>query len=191
MKNRISEKDNKTIKKKYHRQPKIYQNNYIIELQNKRKIKENITMRDDINPDFNVLYLFFEEKSEHFILLGREERDEKEDGSGSKSGSEQSNKVSEQIIDSERESKEEEDDDSPYFVKITLDSWFLSHLDEPDLVEASEIDGSYELLMQNKAFNEIIRREIDMMFGIEKPKKVVVPDIQADVEPRDSLSQSS
>jgi len=191
LKNRISEKDNKTIKKKYHRQPKIYQNNYIIELQNKRKIKENITMRDDVNPDFNILYLFFEEKSEHFLLLGREERDEKEDGSGSKSGSEQSNKVSEQIVDSERESKEEEDDDSPYFVKITLDSWFLSHLDEPDLVEASEIDGSYELLMQNKAFNEIIRREIDMMFGVEKPKKVVLPDIPADVEPRDSLSQSS
>ena len=45
--------------------------------------------------------------------------------------------------------------------------------------------------MQNKAFNEIIRREIDMMFGVEKPKKAALPEIPAEVEPRDSLSQSS
>ena len=46
--------------------------------------------------------------------------------------------------------------------------------------------------MQNKAFNEIIRREIDMMFGVEKPKKTaMLPDIPAEIEPRDSASQSS
>ena len=153
-------------------------------------------MKDDANPDYNILYLFFEEKSEHFLLLGREEREEEkgeDDQSPPASGSRQSDKELDAIVDSDKESKEEEDDDSPYFVKITLDSWFLSHLDEPDLVEATEIDGQYELLMANKAFNEIIRREIDMMFGVEKPKKTVaaIPEVPAEIEPRDSYSQTS
>ena len=47
LKNRISEKDNKTIKKKYYRQPKIYQNDYIVELQNLRKITEYFSINDD------------------------------------------------------------------------------------------------------------------------------------------------
>ena len=44
--------------------------------------------------------------------------------------------------------------------------------------------------MNNKVFKEIIRREIDMMFGGEKPKKNVLPTIP-DVEPPVSVSQSS
>jgi hypothetical protein len=45
---------------------------------------------------------------------------------------------------------------------------FLSHLEEPALVESSEIQGNFDSLMQNKVFKEIIEREIEMMFGIEK-----------------------
>ena len=76
------------------------------------------------------------EKHEYFLLLGREEcEDDNEEGSGDKGGSKKSGELDQEIIDSERESKEEEDDDSPYFVKITLDSWFLSYLEEPGIVE--------------------------------------------------------
>ena len=62
---------------------------------------------------------------------------------------------------------EEEDDDSPYFVKITLDSKFLAHLEEPSLTEGQEIKHmhGYETLLANDVFKEIIRRELDMMFG--------------------------
>jgi hypothetical protein len=150
-------------------------------------------MRDDTNSDYNILYLFFEEKSEFFLLLGREEHEEeKDEESGAASGTRRSNLELDAIVDSDKESKEEEDDDSPYFVKITLDSWFLSHLDEPDLVEATEIEGQYELLMANKGFNEIIRREIDMMFGVEKQKKAtIIPEVPEVIEPRDSISQTS
>jgi len=63
-------------------------------------------------------------------------------------------------------------------VKITLDSWFLSHLEEPSIVESSEIHGQYEVLMNNKVFKEIIRREIDMMFGADKTKKSTMPEVE-------------
>jgi len=51
------------------------------------------------------------------------------------------------------------DDDSPYFVKITLDAEFLSYLDEPSLVDSHELIGPphrCQLLMQNAVFKEIV-----------------------------------
>jgi len=99
-------------------------------------------------------------------LLGREERKQSSCSSSNKSSSEHQSSI---LQDSDQSSKdEEEDNDSPYFVKITLDSWFLSHLEEPSIVESSEINGQYDVLMNNKVFKEIIRREIDMMFGADK-----------------------
>lgn len=47
------------------------------------------------------------------------------------------------------ESETDEDDDSPYFVKITLDDIFLSHLAMPDIVTSRELDGRYGELIQN------------------------------------------
>ena len=73
------------------------------------------------------------------MLLGREEYDGEESNSEGESGSmahvSAVSKTSSQIA---RQVKEQ-DDDSPYFVKITLDTRFLKYLDEPSIVEPSEI----------------------------------------------------
>ena len=127
-------------------------------------------MVDPNNEEFKVLFLFFSEKNEMFLLLGREENTGCSDCSKS-SGSLSSEIDDDLMVDSEKQSQEEQDDDSPYFVKITLDSWFLSHLEEPAIVESSEIPGQYEILMSNKVFREIIAREVEMMFGVEKKKE--------------------
>lgn len=106
-------------------------------------------------------------------MLGREESgSEGSSQSGSfktKTSDSLSDELDDEIAQSEEKRlQDEKDDDSPYFVKITLDSLFLSHLEEPALVESSEIQGNFDSLMQNKVFKEIIEREIEMMFGIEK-----------------------
>ena len=59
----------------------------------------------------------------------------------------------------------EDDDDSPYFVKITLDEVFLSHLEMPDIVSSNELEGRFRDLVENSVFKHIIQREISMMFG--------------------------
>jgi len=45
--------------------------------------------------------------------------------------------------------------------------------------------------MENKVFKEIIRREIDMMFGGDKQKKSPVPDIAEHTSSLHSSSPSS
>jgi len=73
------------------------------------------------------------------MLLGREEYDGEESNSEGESGSGHHvsavSKTSSQIANQMKE----QDDDSPYFVKITLDTRFLKYLDEPSIVEPSEI----------------------------------------------------
>lgn len=104
------------------------------------------------------------------MLLGRKDNNGK---SSAKSGSSYSeSNLSAKIAiggldDSDCKSHDEEDDDSPYFVKITLDSKFLANLEEPRLTEGQEIKeyNGYETLMKNEVFQEIILRELDMMFG--------------------------
>ena len=44
------------------------------------------------------------------------------------------------------------DDDSPYFVKITLDKEFLKHLEEPDVFESEDIPAHYQTILDNKPF---------------------------------------
>lgn len=185
LKNRITEKYNKTTRKKYFREPKIYQNDYLARLQDKRMITEYLTHTDPIDDEYQVLYLFFIEKNEFFLMLGREIQ--KEEGESS----EQLNTSSElsSIEDSDQNSKDEEDDDSPYFVKITLDSQFLSHLQEPSIVSSHEIDGNYQIMLSNKIFQEIIKREIEMMFGA-KEKSVKNEPTEREESPRKS-SQTS
>lgn len=117
--------------------------------------------------------LFFVENNDIMLLLGREEI---EKSSISESMIESKEESSEEqgtceINYSDKESKEEEeDDDSPYFVKITIDSGFLSHLEDPNLVEVSELNNQFDDLTNNSIFKEIIKREIEMMFGDEKRK---------------------
>ena len=69
-------------------------------------------------------------------MLGREATLAMNEGKSGSSGSSF-------LKDSDKDSFDDEDDDSPYFVKITLDSWFLSHLQEPSIVSSHEIDGNY------------------------------------------------
>ena len=91
-------------------------------------ITKFIRLPDDENPEYEILYLYFRERREHFLLLGREEF------KGESSQSESSSEESAAVYDSDDGQEEDVDDDSPYFVKITLDGQFLMHLKEPNLV---------------------------------------------------------
>jgi hypothetical protein len=73
LKTRATDKNDQNTRKKYFRQPKIYQNDYIVELQESGNIIEYLTEKDPFEPEFKVLYLFFQEKNEVFLMLGREE----------------------------------------------------------------------------------------------------------------------
>ena len=67
-----------------------------------------------------------------------------------------------------RTKNEEDDDDSPYFVKINIDSLFLSYLEEPSLTDGNDVPQHFEVLINNKVFKEIVYNEIFMMFGAQK-----------------------
>jgi hypothetical protein len=106
-------------------------------------------------------------------MLGRDDY-KNSDGSSGKSTKKSMD------LGSEENSNDEEDDDSPYFVKITLDNDFLNHLEDPGLHDSNEIVGQYDVIMKNSNFKEIIRRELDMMFGVEKPKKSAMGGYEED-----------
>ena len=73
-----------------------------------------------------------------------------------------------QIID-DQEVQSEDDDDSPYFVIITLDEQFMKIIN-PEINEDEDDPGiiDHELLIKNEIFLDIIRTEITMMFGLCK-----------------------
>ena len=75
--------------------------------------------------------------------------------------------------------EKEQDDDSPYFVKIVLDSIFLSYLEEPSLVSPSEIPGRTDIMLDNEIFKEIVRKEFKNMFGDSSPEKKKKDDEEA------------
>lgn len=169
---------------KYRRQPKIYQNDYIVEIQQKCQPFE---FRSCIDPDDQykkILFLFFSVRNQVYMLLGRD--DNYDNGSNSQindhTGSviDHISKTSSQMADQMKE----QDDDSPYFLKITLDNQFLSELEEPSLGEPSEILGRCDILIENDVFKEIVRDEIDQMFGNTKSeKKQTEPPAQLEQRP--------
>jgi len=59
----------------------------------------------------------------------------------------------------------EKDDDSPYFLMIALDSRFLAFLEDPRLVDPTDIAEKCDLFLQNQVFKDIIRGEINRMFA--------------------------
>ena len=73
MKTRDTERYNKKQKKKYFRETKVYQNDYIMDIQERGQIRHFHSEREEHDPDQCVLYLFFCEKREYFLLLGRGE----------------------------------------------------------------------------------------------------------------------
>lgn len=112
----------KFTKRKYFRQPKIYQNDYILDLQDNDQCIEFLEISDKQQPEYNILLLFFVNQGEGDtdvinLLIGREKADD-EDCSGQ--SSEKSD--SQDYQDSQQCSDELKDDDSPYFVMIVLDS---------------------------------------------------------------------
>ena len=50
MKDRVTEAKNQKPKRKYIRQPKIYQNDYIIKIDELKLIQEYYSERDELNP---------------------------------------------------------------------------------------------------------------------------------------------
>lgn len=122
MKDRVTESKNKTTKKKYIRQPKIYQNNYIEELKdNFPDYMEHCEVDEVIcSPEYTIHFLFLKEKREYFLMLGRSETPDSSDRS-SDTSYQPSEGPSVDISSNEMNSNEDVDDDSPYFVKITLD----------------------------------------------------------------------
>ena len=67
----------------------------------------------------------------------------------------------------------EKDDDSPYFVKIVIDTLFLSHLEDPNLIDPLEIIDEPErcqVLMENQIFIDIVTKEVQAMFFKKKAR---------------------
>mgnify|MGYP006952970565 CR=1 FL=1 len=50
MKDRITEAKNQKPKRKYIRQPKIYQNDYLLQIDQQKLIQEYYSERDELNP---------------------------------------------------------------------------------------------------------------------------------------------
>mgnify|MGYP000695598152 CR=1 FL=1 len=72
MKDRITESKNKSTKRKYIRQPKIYQNDYIEDLMNNFDYEVfNLVDEFICSPEYTVHFLFLKEKREYFLMLGR------------------------------------------------------------------------------------------------------------------------
>lgn len=80
-------------------------------------ITEYFTQVCPFDDEYRVLFLFFVEKNEFFLMLGRELKGDSENSK------EEDNSSSLVSLSSENKTiDEDEDDDSAYFVKITLDT---------------------------------------------------------------------
>lgn len=95
---------------------------------------------EDEHENFKMLYLFIKERELAFLLLGREDKVRTKGSKGTDSDTarrytSEFSKNSSQLLNAQ-----EMDDDSPYFVKITLNTEFLSLLDE-SLVDSNELVG--------------------------------------------------
>ena len=119
-------------KRKYFRQPKVYQNNYVNGLHDQNLVIEFHEEEEGQEQDhsYNLLYLFFKEQDQVFLLLGREKM--KAESRPSKSSHQEKSEKQTHSEISNTSSKfinaSEKDDDSPYFVKVNLDDEFLSYL---------------------------------------------------------------
>ena len=90
------------------------------------------------------------------VLVGRESKHKRNETGKSESSLSDKNKG------------DENDDDSPYFLRITIDEEFLAELEEPMLTEPKELEGPpclLDLMVSTKAFKSLISKELDKMFG--------------------------
>lgn len=149
-------------------------------MQEKDSIKYFQAIKEPHDPEFCILYLFFAEKREYYLLLGRGESkdfldeevsDELECSGfheGEKSGNQGfkttictqdhdqdktlSNEQHDFLQDSDVDDAEEADNDSPYRVKITLDQLFLSYLEDSYIMRGVELKDRYKDVLANIHF---------------------------------------
>lgn len=106
------------------------------------------------------MYLFFQNKDTVNLLLGREEENPEDNDSSENNSDDDSQNLSKTSSQLARE----KDDDSPYFLMIALDSRFLAYLEDPRLVDPTEISERCDLFLENQVFKEIVKGEISRMF---------------------------
>jgi len=161
-KNRALDQSNYT-KRKYHRLAKIYQKNFISLLYESKKVITTEVETDRDSPAFNILYLFFQIRNQFCMLLGREKK-EQEGDDGKDDASSQSEKISK--TSSQQNKLIEVDDDSPYFLRITINPQFMYLLDDTRLPTTSEEiayackESLIKHFNENKTFKDIVRREV-------------------------------
>ena len=73
MKNRANCDDDDNKRRKYFRQPKIYQNQYIDQLIENDSVILQEKVEDDSSTDCVLLYMFIKEMNNIYLMLGREE----------------------------------------------------------------------------------------------------------------------
>tara|TARA_B110000285_G_C14998367_1_gene550059 strand:+ start:583 stop:897 length:315 start_codon:yes stop_codon:yes gene_type:complete len=83
-----------------------------------------------------------------------------DDGDGDCSG----DSSQESLPDSSCCNDEVKDDDSPYFVMIVLDSTFLAYLEDPLLMDPTQIHEEINKIVKNHNFLDIIDQEVTRMF---------------------------
>lgn len=163
-------------RRKYFRQPRIYQNFYVRELYVKGRVVEFRHEKDPQEPKWEVIMLFFREHNQISLLVGRDRLEKTHKKTGErfckymnqidkfktlgemrKDGSsyqvslnlgEQGVATPQTIISSavsdvsdKKMNEIERDDDSPFFLKIIIDSTFLSLLEDANMTEPMEILG--------------------------------------------------
>ena len=176
-KNRARDQSTYT-KRKYHRLAKIYQKNFISLLYESKKVISTYAEEDRDNPAFNILYLFFQIRNQFCLLLGREKQEQQAEGADDESS--QSDKISK--TSSQQNKLIEVDDDSPYFLRITINPQFMYLLDDTNLPLTSEEiayackDNLISIFRENRIFKDIVRREVQQMF---KERKLI--DLQTDL----------
>ena len=164
------------------------------------KVKYTEVMPDFISDEYEILLLFFTEKYQMQLLIGRQRIDEnlptENDGDGAieeQSEGDQSsegkkgtykryNKPSSNEADKSLMATleayfgvmvydEDKDNDSPYFVKITINQQFLMYMEDPRIVEVQELKGQFKLLTENPVFIDIVRREVELNLGVHQKQR--------------------
>lgn len=106
-----------------------------------------------INEDHELLIIFYKEKNILYCLLGRDSKSNKNNMGGTPSQSEVSYSDSEPaFVGNVNQFNDEEDDDSSYFVKITIDLKFIFLLQDPMFKNVADIRGKYNLFTATEVF---------------------------------------
>ena len=146
-----------------------------MEIEEKYKILDKPSYVDEAFPQFKIMIILFSQKKNVYMILGKQETslDSKDNES-----------MTSADLSEEEVSERDKDDDSPYFVRITLDNKFLAYLEEPSLVEPMEVEEHIDILLENDVFREIVRNEMKAMFNLDLQKEK-----EQELEEKDKVSK--